>query len=940
MRHRTLSITGSTRGTAYTMSNKILTHKDKTHVVWLDQIHKTYACTYNHKTRRWSVPAFVGDGDDNHAGAAFTIDSQEYLHLVFGPHHNPIKHSVSAKPNSTVKWIQQPEFGGVNATYPSMVCDSDDTLHVCYRGAYERERPWGIMYQRKPKGGQWSEPVKLVDPEGPQAYTHFENALHLAPNGDLFLAYHIVRATEADPKDTRGRGFGVMHSKDGGNSWAAYSEDEKLSLPATPNSPCVIEFDEGINVRMGNIVCAIDGTPFFTLNRREGEIHQTFLYRWRKNQWQAIPLLPEAQKLFGDCMMSDCCSLSISNDGILYAATPVCQLGGGWADPTNEIMLLISRDFGETFSAYKVSPKLPGISSWLPSLERSAGHNRVDIPNLIYTHGDKGEGCSPDVNTEIRFVSLKPIAQREEKAVRESIACAEGLIGVKFTDGQRKEVQGRIEGNRIQFQKLRELDVSNEVEAPLVFLPGTNKPVSEDRKPFRLSSTEPIERPDSEEDLAFLPVTALAQLVESREVSPVELTRLYLDRLTAYNPKLTCVVTLTEELALEQAKTAEKEIAAGRYRGPLHGIPWGAKDLLATRGIPTTWGATPFKEQVINTDATVVERLRCAGAVLVAKLSMGALASGPHWFEGMTRNPWNTEKGSSGSSAGPGSATSAGLVGFSIGTETLGSIISPSHTCGIVGLRPTYGRVSRYGAMSLSWTMDKIGPMCRSVEDCAAVLDAIYGPDERDRSVVDAPFNWQPDMSLRDMRVGFFASAFDDVKDPKARSVDSAMLDVLRSLGADLKEVDAKAISNYPVGAISTVLGVEAAAAFDDETRNGKLEVMKDQDKSHWPVAFRGVRTFPAIEYLRAQKARSLLMQDVEKLMSQWDIILTPIEDGGSFTAMNLTGHPEVVLPCGFVNDMPRGMRFIGSLYDEATLLAAALAYEQATEWHLRHPEI
>ncbi|MBC8235239.1 BNR-4 repeat-containing protein [bacterium] len=944
MRHKVLSTTGSTRGTAYTMSNKILTYEGKTHVVWLNQIHKTYAQTYNHKGRRWSAPVFVGNGDDNHAGAALAMDSQGYLHLVFGPHHNPIQYAVSAKPNSTAKWRIQPSFGGICATYPSMVCDKDDTLHVCYRGAFERERPWGLMYQHKTKGGEWTEPVKLVDPEGPEAYTQFENALHLASDGTLFLAYHLVCATESDHMHTRGMGFGVMCSKDGGNSWTAYSRGkEPLALPTNPSSPCVIEFDEQMDVRVGNLICS-DGNPFFTLNRREGKVHETFLYRWWNNQWDSISLLPEAEKLFGECTMSDCCSLSISDDGVLYIATTVCRRGGDWADSTNEIMLFTSRNLGETFSAYKISPQDPTTSNWLPSLERTTGHNKIDVPYLLYTHGEKGEGCSPDLDTEIRFVSLKPIARREEKATQKNIAFIENLIGLKFTDEQRKEMQRGIETGRVQYRQLRDVDVGNEVEPPLAFLPEVSIPINVEQKPMDLfrgstpKQAEVITRPNSNEELAFLPVTALARLVESREVSPVELTRLYLDRLTAYGPKLKCVITLTEDLALSQAKSAEAEIIAGRYQGTLHGIPWGAKDLLATRGIPTTWGATPFKEQVIDTDATVVERLREAGAVLVAKLSMGALATGPHWFGGMTRNPWNIEKDSGGSSAGPAAATAAGLVGFSIGTETLGSIVYPSHICGIAGLRPTYGRVSRYGAMVLSWTMDKLGPMCRGVEDCAAVLHAICGPDKKDRSVVGVPFDWKPEISLDTLKIGYLESAFEAVKDDKARTVDTAALDILRSLGASLEPVDKTAISDYPVGAIQIILGVEAAAAFDEQSRRGELDVMTEQDKSHWPRTFRSARMTPAVEYLRAQRVRSLLMRDVEKLMEQWDVILAPVDDQGSLAVMNLTGHPEVVVPCGFVEGMPRGLRFIGKLYDEATLLAVALAYEQATDWHLRHP--
>jgi len=359
--------------------------------------------------------------------------------------------------------------------------------------------------------------------------------------------------------------------------------------------------------------------------------------------------------------------------------------------------------------------------------------------------------------------------------------------------------------------------------------------------------------------------------------------------------------------------------------------------LLATRGIRTTWGATPFEHQVIHTDATVVSRLREAGAVLIAKLSMGALANGPHWFGGTTHNPWNVEQDSSGSSAGPGAATAAGLVGFSIGSETLGSIVSPSHRCGVVGLRPTYGRVSRYGAMALSWTMDKLGPMCRSVEDCAVVLDAIYGPDGKDRSVADVPFEWRPEGRLSDLRIGYLASEFEAIKDSTERTIYEAALDVLRSLGAEIEPVD---LSDYPHDAMWMILLTEAAAAFDDLTRSGAVDLLTERDQSTWPKILRAARTIPAVEYLRAQRVRALLMRDMEALMEQWEVLVAPGIGGPSLTVTNLTGHPAVLVPCGFVEGTPRGLTFIGKLYEEATLLAAARAYEQATDWHSRHPDL
>jgi len=938
MRHKVLSTTGSTRGTAYGMSNKIITHEGRTHVVWLDQIHKTYAQTYSHKSRRWRPPVSVGDGDDNHAGAAVVMDPDGYLHLVFGPHHNPIQHVVSARPNSTAKWLRQPSFGGQGATYPSMVCDADGTLHACYRGTFDGVRPWGIMYQRKPKDDGWTDPVKLVDPMGPPAYTHFENALHITPDGSLVLAYHIVRATAADHSQVRGMGFGVMCSRDGGQTWEW--DGNALELPTTPASPCMIEFDESNDVRISNIVSDRSGTVYFSLNRRAGDVHETSLYRSRGAEWDVIPLLPTVQELFGESMMSDRCVLSVSDDGVLYAAGPVCRPGGEWAGPTNEIALLTSRDSGESFGAYVVSPEDPTTSSWLPSLERATGHNKVDVPHLIYTHGEKGEGCSPDIDTEIRFVSLRPVARREQKATCEDLAVAERLAGLQFADEQRRQIHRDAETRPRLYQQLRDVDVSFATEPPTSFLPATPAQGEGEQEPFELSSGESANLPDSGDDLAFLPVSTLARLIESHQVSPVELTRLYLDRLSTYGPKLHCVITLTDDLAMAQARAAEKEIMAGRYRGPLHGVPWGAKDLLSTRGIRTTWGATPFKDQVPDTDATVVERLRDAGAVLVAKLSMGALAMGAIWFGGTTRNPWNTEKNSSGSSAGSGAATAAGLVGFAIGSETMGSIVSPSRTCGVVGLRPTYGRVSRHGAMALSWTMDKLGPMCRGVEDCAAVLHAIHGPDGKDRSVADVPFNWRPEISPARLRIGYVASAFDGVRDSAAQSADAAALDVLRSLGADLQPLDMSALSNYPVNAVLNIVSIESAAAFDDPTRGGELDVMTEEDKSGWPTRFRSARLVPAVEYLRMQRVRSLLMRDMQELMNDWDVILAPGDDSPSLGITNLTGHPEVLVPCGFVEGLPRGLRFIGDLYDEATVLAVARAYEQATDWHLQHPVV
>jgi Asp-tRNA(Asn)/Glu-tRNA(Gln) amidotransferase A subunit family amidase len=430
-------------------------------------------------------------------------------------------------------------------------------------------------------------------------------------------------------------------------------------------------------------------------------------------------------------------------------------------------------------------------------------------------------------------------------------------------------------------------------------------------------------RPDSSEELAFLPVTALAALVRNRQVSSVELTKLYLERLRKYDPVLRCVVTFTEELALKQAEHADREIAAGRYRGPLHGIPWGAKDLIAYPGYRTTWGAAPYKEQVIDTKATVARRLDEAGAVLVAKTTLGALAMGDRWFGGMTRNPWNPKQGSSGSSAGSASAVAAGLVGFALGSETLGSIVSPCRQCGATGLRPTYGRVSRHGCMTLAWSMDKVGPIARSVEDCAVVLGAVHGFDGLDPSAVDRPFTWPSPRDLGTLKVGYFEGPV------AAKERDD--LRVLRDLGVRL--VPIKLPSKYPLGALYPILGTEAAAAFDDLTRRGVTEGLNS-----WPQTFRQGQFVPAVEYLRANRVRTLVMQEMEEAMAGVDLYV----GGNDLLLTNLTGHPTVVLPDGFRKasggEVPGSITFTGRLYGETELLAVAHAYQQATGTHLRHP--
>ncbi|MEP6707299.1 MAG: amidase [Pyrinomonadaceae bacterium] len=537
------------------------------------------------------------------------------------------------------------------------------------------------------------------------------------------------------------------------------------------------------------------------------------------------------------------------------------------------------------------------------------------------------------------------------RVTKEMMRNTEKLIGIELTDAQEAMALNNVNTNLERYETLRKIDIPLDTEPATAFHPALpGKKFNSRAIKFKLSKV-PAPQFKSVEDLAFATVPQLAELIRTKKLSPVELTKMYLARLKRYGPKLNCIVTVTEDLALAQATAAEQEIKRGKYRGPLHGIPWGAKDLFATKGIRTTWGAEPYRDQMIDYDATVIERLRATGAVLVAKLSMGALAQGPKWFGGVTRNPWqpeDTQAGSSGSSAGPASATSAGLVGFSLGTETLGSIVSPSSRCGVVGLRPTYGRVSRYGAMGLSWTMDKIGPICRGVEDCAAALDAIYGPDDRDLTVGAAPFNWLPDTPLDQLRIGYLKTEFDGAgfqptnnqqrqQMEQRRAMYTEALEALKKAGANLQPIE---LPKFSTASLRIILVAEAATAFDDLTRSGGVNQLSGQDPGDWPNTFRSSRFITAVEYLRAQRARTLLMREMDKLMSNWDVFVSPAPGSASLLVTNLTGHPAVCVPCGFINKIPQAIMFTGRLYDEGAPLRVALAFERATQWHTMHPQV
>ena len=590
------------------------------------------------------------------------------------------------------------------------------------------------------------------------------------------------------------------------------------------------------------------------------------------------------------------------------------------------------------------------------SAENHQGLNRRSFVKILPAFGVAVATTNLSIPTRAQTPTPTPLPSPSPSPIpmritKDMLHEAEKLFGIEFSDAQEAMALRDVNRNLDSYETVRKIEVPLDTEPAIAFRPAPARKQLYTRKgKFRFGKIE-LPQFKTIEDLAFATVAQLAQLLRTRKISSTELTKMYLARLKRFGPKLFCVVTLTEELALKQAEAADAEIKHGKYRGPLHGIPWGAKDLFATKGIKTTWGAEPYRDQVIDYDSTVVERLRDSGAVLVAKLSMGALAQGPKWFGGVTRNPWvpdEARQGSSGSSAGPASATAAGLVGFSIGTETLGSIVSPSSRCGVTGLRPTYGRVSRYGAMGLSWTMDKVGPICRGVEDCAAALSAIYGPDGRDLTVGDALFNWTPDTNISALRIGYLKTEFDGSGSQptndqqrqqmeQRRSLYKTALDALEKSGAKLTPIE---LPKFPTGSLRFILTAEAAAAFDDITRNGAVNQLSGQEPGDWPNSFRTARFIPAVEYLRAQRARTLLMHEMEKLMSQWDVFVSPAPGSASLLVTNLTGNPAVVVPCGFVNDLPQAIMFTGGVYDEVAPLRVALAFERATKWHTMHPKM
>ena len=533
--------------------------------------------------------------------------------------------------------------------------------------------------------------------------------------------------------------------------------------------------------------------------------------------------------------------------------------------------------------------------------------------------------------------SLSAQQKQENKITKEMILDAEKIIGLEFSDAQRDSMTDVLNDQLNNYINIRKVHLDNSIPPAVLFNPiPVGYKFDQKQKPIKFSDYSKTKMPAKIEDLDFYTIGELAHLLKTRQVTSTQLTKMYLERLKKYGHMLHCVITLTEDRALAEAKKADEEIAKGKYRGLLQGIPYGVKDLLSTKKYKTTWGAAPYKDQLIDEDATVIKKLENAGAVLCAKLSMGELAMDDVWFGGMTRNPWDTTKGSSGSSAGSAASVSAGLLPFAIGTETWGSIVSPSTVCGVTGLRPTYGRVSRTGAMALSWSMDKIGPICRNAEDLAIVFNAIHGPDGKDQTLYNVPFNYQPKVNLKNLRIGYVKSDFDKKYD--FHDNDSLALKKMEELGAKLIPIE---LPDVATNDIAIILMAEAGASFDDLTRSHKDDMLVRQFKGAWPNLFRAARFIPAVEYVNANRIRFLLIQQMEKLMEKIDVYLAPSLEGNNLLLTNLTGNPCVVVPTGFAKDGSlSSITFMGRLFDEGKVIAVAKAFQDATDFHKKHPKL
>jgi Asp-tRNA(Asn)/Glu-tRNA(Gln) amidotransferase A subunit family amidase len=538
------------------------------------------------------------------------------------------------------------------------------------------------------------------------------------------------------------------------------------------------------------------------------------------------------------------------------------------------------------------------------------------------------------------FLQLTITSFSQDTITKADIKTAQKFVDVEFTESEIDSMYGAVRGNINDIKRLHKLPLGNNVpmsmwQSPV--LPGMKFNTTQEGINWNIPSG--INLPQNKNDLAFYSILQLASLIKNKKITSVKLTEYFLERLKRFDDSLLAVVSYTEEIAMQQAKAADAEIAKGKYRGPLHGIPYGLKDLFAVKGTKTTWGAAPYKEQTIDEDAYVYERLREAGAVLIAKFTLGSLAMGDKWFGGRTNNPWNLRFGSSGSSAGSAAATVAGLVPFAIGTETWGSIISPAHTCGATGFRPTFGSIARTGAMTLSWSLDKVGPICRSAEDAAVVFAFIHGTDGKDAAAVNMPFNYKT-QNVRKLKVAYAKNYFDKITDSTRNEFQ--VLYAFKAKGVQLIPVNFPDSGVYNANLMSIIISSECAAAFDEFTRNNIDDQLTHQTKGDWPNEFRSSRFIPAVDYINANRHRYLLMQKVNDAFKDVDVIIVPTFSGSQLAITGLTGHPAVVVPTGFNKrtNLPTSITFIGKLYDEATLLAVVKAFQDATPFEDIHPEM
>lgn len=512
------------------------------------------------------------------------------------------------------------------------------------------------------------------------------------------------------------------------------------------------------------------------------------------------------------------------------------------------------------------------------------------------------------------------------------------LYDLNFTDAEADSMMGNIASWKRIYVRMHQQLPKNDLPYPFAFNPapiGYKIPKNQQKINWVIPGN--VSLPTNKNDLAFYSIMQLASLIKNKKISSVDLTKFFIGRLKQWGDTLESVITLTEDLAMEQAKQADDEIKKGKYRGPLHGIPYGLKDLFAVKGYKTTWGSTPYKDQMVDENAFVYTQLKNAGAVLCAKLSLGALAYNNKWFGGETKNPWNLQQGSSGSSAGSASSVVAGLVPFTIGTETLGSIVSPSTRCGATGLRPTFGTISRSGAMVLCWSLDKAGPICRSAEDDAIVYYYLKGTDGKDAGSVDHAFNYDQKKDVKKLRFAYAENYFKRL--PKD-ALEWKVLDAYKTMGVDVRPVDFPDSTVYPANFISIILNAESAAAFDELTRTNRDDLIERQDKDFWPNSFRSARLIPAVEYINANRYRSTLCQKVQEFMKNYDVVIVPTFAGNQLGITNLTGNPVVCIPMGFnQRGLPVSITLVGNLYDEASILEAAKAFQDKTDYNKKHPE-